>query len=804
MPAAGSAVDYVYQGVWVNWSKGSLMGSTLTVNEYHASILSPALALFVSIAGAQLWGVFQFALHQFRATASARSLLYHQQQIILRNTSTDLNTLWRLIRVAIAWRHQPDAHALKVSLPLVFWATLHFALIALAGLFSSWALEAGNEVLSRSPHCGYFSNAYQNQLANPNISDPEVVRLNMQEGNWMNSRFVAVQQHVDLCYQNPQECAGLVVQNLTSTWRIIENGCPFDQAVCHPDIDGSIAFDTGYISSSAALGLNTKKEDRISFRMLAECAPLNDANHSTGWQTSSSSTGQAGGVTAGLLYGPSFNDANNATYTLTQQNLQCGQRMITQPYSLASVMAFPGGTTSAGTASFDPIAELQLTEADLSLIMMSYLDAYYDPVSDPWFSAHQAKNDSDAFCLQQQQQRVLYTKDQPLSTIGCTQQWQICNTDNPSQNSATASHQCTPLSAWSQTNSSINEPSGTESTMSLSAAQRALAQRILAAAEPSTFYWVVSSLSQGSTPPLRARYMMSDTVAAALPNNQWQTETKYWVDIILNYFQQSILDTSTGQFAADTSYIAAAQPSKNDPTQNANYQLCKNQIIRSDAYRNFNFFALMLTVVICTIIIIIGLCIEDVISFVRQRRLNYSGPDGRQDMWVANNVLEMLKTIDETKNASAWTRSKNGVPVTNNAYHVGVCDLTNQNIIVQPGHGTINSSTIKYRSSIPVQGQKHLYEIDQGHSHERCPSCSSFEVSPGGSSHQNASPTSDQSAIRSKFNPFRHSPPALVNEPTALTYVNPYLNRLSLDDAHGNHDAHRKQRQPAGWGVLPA
>lgn len=199
MPAAANALKYIYQGVWINWNKDRVLGSTLTVDEYHASILSPALALFVSIAGAQLWGVFQFTLHQIRATSSARSLLYHQQQIILRNTSTDLNTIWRLTRVALAWRHQPHAKTMRASFPLVFWAITHFVLIALASLFSSWALEAGDQVLSRSPHCGYFSPEYLQELSVVNVSDVQSVQLNMQEGNWMTSRWVAVQQHVDLC-----------------------------------------------------------------------------------------------------------------------------------------------------------------------------------------------------------------------------------------------------------------------------------------------------------------------------------------------------------------------------------------------------------------------------------------------------------------------------------------------------------------------------------------------------------------------------------------------------------------------------
>jgi len=285
MPTASSASDYIYEGVWVNWSKGPVLGSTFTVNSYRASIISPALAIYISIAGSQLWRLFQLALHQRQASSSEHSLHYHQQQVILRNTVTDLTTLWRLIRVSIAWRHQKDAKVLKESLPLIFWTFVHFALVVLFGIFSSWLLEAGEEVLSRSPWCGTYNTTYLTAVYTTNGSDVEAVQKAMEYGNYINSRYATVQQHVDICQSSNDGCEILPAERLNWTSNIVQGGCPFDRTICHPGIDGSISFDTGYLSSCSHLGLNAKKNDRVSFRMVAQCAPLNDAEYTTdyGW-----------------------------------------------------------------------------------------------------------------------------------------------------------------------------------------------------------------------------------------------------------------------------------------------------------------------------------------------------------------------------------------------------------------------------------------------------------------------------------------------------------------------------------------
>jgi hypothetical protein len=44
---------YIYEGYWVNWSKGRLLGPTITLSPTHATLVTNILALFVTIAGGQ-------------------------------------------------------------------------------------------------------------------------------------------------------------------------------------------------------------------------------------------------------------------------------------------------------------------------------------------------------------------------------------------------------------------------------------------------------------------------------------------------------------------------------------------------------------------------------------------------------------------------------------------------------------------------------------------------------------------------------------------------------------------------------
>lgn len=684
MPKGPNAADCIFEGVWVNWKKGSVFGLTLTLDRHDASLLSPALALLISIAGSQLWRLFQFALHQCRATSARKNFLFHQQQVTLRNANTDINTLWQVVKLAFAWRHQDTVRSFRHSAPLGLFALFHVALIILAGLFATTLLNAGDEVLSRSPWCGWYDQAYLDTVYNASDLSDERIRKVMELGNNINSIFATVQQHVDIISDSFKEFSSLPIDHLPFHASVSAGVCPFRGSICHPKFDGALSVDTGPLFSNLHLGFNTHHDDQISFRTIAQCAPLDDSRFVSGWQDVAATTDEAAYQIADARYGPSVDSTRNATYSVVKQRLDCDQRGVSPPYILNTMHAIPGGSVESGTADFDPIPELQVIDADTYLVMMSFNGAYVEPVSDPWFSAQTAYNDTNAFCSSWN--RVLYARDLPITTIGCTQQWQVCNTLNGKGPS------CTPLLSLDQVRNLVN-PVG-ESYGTFNAMQRAIAERVFGAANGAVFNHVIDKLSQSTSAPLKARYNISDTVGVGLSPTQWQTEVEYWFSLMMAYLQEGSLQIGSGQFAASTDYITVEQPSQTDPVRDAAYRLCQNQIIRSIDHINFNYFALILTIVLCAVIIILGLSIEDIVSFIRQRRQHFTEHNGKQDMWILNSDIEMLKVISELKLGTVWTKSPSGVPLAGPGMDARISDLGSNTWRTEQGKGVVHARTL--------------------------------------------------------------------------------------------------------------
>ena len=108
MAQALDASAYIFEGVWTDWSKGAVRGLTLTLRPANATLLTNALALFVTMAGGQLWTITRFVVHQVRS-ARAEGNDYHyrkKHQVVLRNTTTDLGTAQFMVNLAWATRQR--------------------------------------------------------------------------------------------------------------------------------------------------------------------------------------------------------------------------------------------------------------------------------------------------------------------------------------------------------------------------------------------------------------------------------------------------------------------------------------------------------------------------------------------------------------------------------------------------------------------------------------------------------------------------------------------------------------------------
>ncbi|KAK8135053.1 hypothetical protein PG984_007065 [Apiospora sp. TS-2023a] len=266
--------NQIYLGVWTNWSRGSaVMGATLTMTQSSGNILIAFTAIFIPFVASRFWKMLCFAFHTCTSKKGAQDAIYHQRQVVLRNSSSPDSGLISLLYLVWAWRGS-QAKAIVRLLPLLVFATLFIVGFTVAGGYSSQITSAmGNEVLINGDDCGLLDWSQDNT----NISS--TIAINSHEANEMNDAANYVQQ----CYSNQGtslfDCNRFVVQSLPTTSNN-NFGCPFASDICRDNVT-NIRLDTGYLDSNDHMGLNAPPEQRFVWRQVLSCAPLKTEGYKT-------------------------------------------------------------------------------------------------------------------------------------------------------------------------------------------------------------------------------------------------------------------------------------------------------------------------------------------------------------------------------------------------------------------------------------------------------------------------------------------------------------------------------------------
>jgi len=311
----------IYVGLWTNWSKGPIAGSTLTLSNRNGSILIAILALFVQLVGGQSWNIICFVAHQSRTTRRAKDGLYHQQQVVLRNSSSDARTIWDLTKMAWVWRSY-TVNSMRKSISLILLGLIHFLGFGVAGVFSSRLSIPGNEVLlARNLNCG-LSQQFPVLMANQTIADNILTQAACDRID--DNAIELSKQYVGNCLsqsQSLEECNAFKVPQLN--WTLQYNAyCPFrGDDICIGPVDGALKFDTGFIDSRNDLGINTDDMNRVQYRRITTCSPIETKGYVVNGTTSAD--GFEFNYTA-AFYGQNtilpFEPIPNATYVRTHFN----------------------------------------------------------------------------------------------------------------------------------------------------------------------------------------------------------------------------------------------------------------------------------------------------------------------------------------------------------------------------------------------------------------------------------------------------------------------------------------------------
>lgn len=616
--------DYIYQGCWINWSKGSVIGSTLTLSSTNSTLLTNMLALFVTMAGGQFWTVVRFSLHQLRASSQVSdrqaNILFNKQQVVLRNTTSAFMTVQLLFTLRWASRKSTSEQP-PTSIPVVVLAIFSAAFFIVAGAFSNTLINAGPQVLSRSPFCGFWNQTYLNTVGfSPNTSSVEDFML-YDEALARSDHDVELSvQYAQGCYleQSTGSSNCDTFQSSALKYRVLHNQtCPFAAELCRPDV-GTLTLDTGLLDTHTDLGINAAKADRLLYRKASKCTVLNDTKQTTGWIAQSNPPDNGSQPTLEIAYayfGPAVSEKDNQTYSISNYadfyTDFAGEWSLS--YELGNDVAWANASPpNSGESSFAPIPELEqaLVDADVFLLYLGFTGTYLQPIDDPWFSAHQPfhLNTSVPFL------ETTYARDRPISTMGCTEQHQFCTLD-----------ECTPLLGFGPVQDYL------EANIALSPEQNITLDRVMRAAAMASIQEIAPTLAYVSAPLLALDKRISEhhTVSLPLPNDQWKKEVEYWQSISLAQLQRTIVEYGTGQIAAQPKYLL-------QPSTDAEKWICQNLMIRSTVYQSFNILALSLILVAGLSIILLSLWIEEAAAWL-WRRLGRD--DAAGEIWKDHDML---------------------------------------------------------------------------------------------------------------------------------------------------------------------
>jgi hypothetical protein len=623
MDQALDASAYIFQGFWRNLSKETTRSLTLTLCPTYSVILTNAFALFVAMSGGQLWTIIRFTLHQLRANASPEttSKTHNQQQVVLRNATTDIATA-RLM-LYLAWSCRKNARgAIATCITILVLALFNAAFFMVAGTFSNTLINAGSTVLSRSPFCGVWNETYLDTVGNGNnISSMDTLSLSTEYIGYDAQEVQLNLEYAQTCYSNKNStywdssCGAFEKPRLNWT-QTLSSACPFQSRACSHDAD-VITFDTGHIDSHIDLGINSNVKDRLTYRRVTQCTVLND----TSFATSFTSQNDIDGTdlkyrVAYANYGASLQRGTAFTYSYSNfadfyTNFTGAG---TTPFQIGTAYAY--GYTSdpdqQGASTFEPIDELSVEDADVGLLFLGFTGTFLQPVDDPWFSAHVPLGGRPSLPAILQ---TLYTPDRQISTIGCTERHQYC----------TSSNECTPLAGVGQVTAYFQEK------MNLSPIQNVTLDRVSRSVQRSNLLNVVQEIAKTSSPVLAINNSAtaSFTISLKLPNNQWQLELERWHSIAMARIQRTVVEYASGQIAPQTKYLLP-------PSTSSEQWLCRNQRIQSTVFQSFNVVALIVILVFGTLIILFSLNIERLAAWFH-RRWNVGGH--RRAMWNDHDML---------------------------------------------------------------------------------------------------------------------------------------------------------------------
>jgi hypothetical protein len=274
----------VYLGVWTNWSRGRVFGSTLTLERQNGDLLIAFVAFFVAFVGTRTWRIACTALHYMCSSQGPQDAVHHQRQAILRNSPNPESGLVSFLELLVAWRETSRATYKRTIQrtvpPLLLAVTCLVGFLVASGFSSRVSTATGTEVLLTGRNCGWLWQKLD--------LDSEAIFTTLVP--FWSQQTASMAAYGKECYSSGAsgalDCSTFVQKRLgDSGIANINASCPFGGNICRSS-DSNILLDSGFMDSHDDLGINSPQNERFTLRRVLQCAPLRTEGFRSTYNTS--------------------------------------------------------------------------------------------------------------------------------------------------------------------------------------------------------------------------------------------------------------------------------------------------------------------------------------------------------------------------------------------------------------------------------------------------------------------------------------------------------------------------------------
>ncbi|KAI0101953.1 hypothetical protein F4776DRAFT_676160 [Hypoxylon sp. NC0597] len=620
--------DHVYLGTWTNWSRGPVLGRTLTTTKEYGNLLIAFTAFFVAFVASRFWRISCLVFHRWYSTSKPQDAIYHQRQITLRNSPTAESGIWSFICILYAWRHAPMKKLLSILPPTLLAVGSLVAFTVAAGFSANISTAMGDEVLIRSPSCGVL----------PGLTTIPYTVLVKNYAERSNNAANYAQQ----CYNTEDpgmlDCNRFIAERLP-TQKIDYNAtCPFEGQICRSS-ESNILLDTGYVDSNNHLGLNTPESVRFAWRYVLHCAPLKTEGY---------------------------------TSHIIQQ--ETNKSLVRYNYGLAPFTSIYSQGQLWPNSDFAPLPEMSELNGDITITFLSGDGVVFSQlVEDEWYRGTDIDGTFSNAAANGTHQK--YRPQEAASPMGCIR-WQWCNSAyppgtgcGPLTGSLDALYGAAPLFNMTVEDLIPDRPSSPTAI-----GTQLIWPALIFLANPHQIRYALVHLGAKS---LISQSQLNSGIQLGLSTNQWQLDVIHWWNTVLASIQVSYIDTARGYNDPQV------DPFKWLPLNGEEQKMCESQKIRSTAYTSFSLFGIYFTYVTGAVIITGSYVLEPILAWLHRRR-KYRQYEHLE--WVSNTSLQLYRLANESLGLGKWSDSIETVPVTDCDTNLACLDITDLNhpIFVDP------------------------------------------------------------------------------------------------------------------------